>query len=122
MSELGKFLMKAAAFCLIGAGAAVASIGMPLIEYAQEERVLRYQVEEAIGVEPSSESCVAVTAKDWLAECKTALYMQAVIDGAKVQLNRWIQILTLLGIALGVSGGAIFLRAALLERREASTS
>ena len=122
MSELSKFLIKAAAFCLIGAGAAVASIGVPLIEYAQQERVLRYQVEEAIGVEPSTKSCAASTAKDWLAECKTALYMQAVIAGAKAQLSRWIEILTLLGIVMGVSGGAIFLRAALLERREAQTS
>ena len=106
MRELGTILIRAAGFCLLGAGAAVASIGIPLIEYAKEERLIRYEIEEKIGVEPSDDSCVPAIAKSNLGECKTSLYMQQVLPGTKAQLNRWIQILTLLGVVgflLGVA-------------------
>lgn len=123
MDEFGRFLIRAAAFCLIGAGAAVASIGIPLIEYAQEERVLHYQVEEAIGSEPTLEVCSVEGAKDWLAECKTSLYMQSVVTGAKSELNRWINILVVLGLlfgVVGVVGVGLYTKAALREYRERS--
>jgi hypothetical protein len=74
-----------------------------LIEYAQDERELRYQVEEATGKEPSAEHCFAETVSDSLAECKTSLYMQKVLTAAKAQLNRWIQVLVLLGLACSIA-------------------
>jgi hypothetical protein len=117
VEELRNFLIKLTVFCFIGAGAGITSIGIPLMNYAKDTRVAHYQVEESIGLIPSEKNCVPKVAKDSLAECKTALYMQKVLTSSKKQLKFWLSVLIWAGITSFIISLSLYIKAALLKKQ-----
>ncbi|GAA6137047.1 hypothetical protein NBRC116583_07940 [Arenicella sp. 4NH20-0111] len=117
MKDLGIFFIKVSVFAFIGAGASIASIGIPLMDYGKESRVLIYEVEEKIGKRPNEEVCIPELAKDYLGKCKTAVYMDAVLNDSMKKLTYWLFYSTLLGIICFLIGAIIYIKAILNDRR-----
>lgn len=116
MKQLGTNLVKISAFLFIAAGASLASVGMPLAEYAKEARLLQFEVEETIGLELSDENCATRIASDHQAECRSALYTKNVTDTLNWQLNLWVNVFLISGIAFFLTGSAIYIKAMISEK------
>ncbi len=87
------------------------------MDYGKESRVLIYEVEEKIGKRPNEEVCIPEFAKDYLGKCKTAVYMDAVLNDSMKKLTYWLFYSTLFGIICFLIGAIIYIKAILNERR-----
>jgi len=77
MKDIGIFFIKFSAFLLVGLGASLASIALPIAQYDKEAIVYLAKAEESMGQEVTEESCVLSIAKDSFAECKIGLTLKA---------------------------------------------
>jgi len=116
VKDLGIFFIKVSVFLFIGAGASIASIGIPLMQYGKDSRALIYEVEEKIGKRPSVEVCVPKIAKDNLGKCKTAVYMDSVLVDSITKLSYWFFTSVLFGIISFLVGASIYIKARALTK------
>ena len=104
MKDIGIFLIKFSAFLLIGVGASLASILMPLIEYEKEAVIYLAKAKEGMGQEVTGETCTLDIAKDSFAECDIGLKLEQRFKSYTSQYSKIVNIMLVTIIILFLVG------------------
>lgn len=119
MKVIGIFLIKFSAFLLVGFGASLASIALPLLQYDKEAIVYLAKAEESMGQEVTEESCVLSIAKDSFAECKIGLTLKSRFKSYMSEYAKIANFMLRVMVVLFVLGAIFYFKGMNNEKRAA---
>ncbi len=117
MKDIGIFLIKFSAFLLIGFGASLASIGLPLVQYEKDAIIYMAKATESMGQEVTEESCVLSIAKESYAECTIGLKLTSRYESYLSQYAKIANFMLRALIVLFLLGLIFYFKGALNEKR-----
>ncbi len=117
MKDIGIFLIKFSAFLLIGFGASLASIGLPLVQYEKDAIIYMAKATESMGQEVTEESCVLSVAKESYAECTIGLKLTSRYESYLSQYAKIANFMLRALIVLFLLGSIFYFKGALNEKR-----